>query len=95
VILADVNALIYAFRADTSRHTLCRSWLERIIMSETRFCLSPLVLRAVARITTNPRIFRRASAIEEALTYCDDFPNRIARSFNPADDIGQSSGACA
>jgi uncharacterized protein len=72
VILADVNVLIYAFRADTPRHALCRSWLERIIMSEIRFGLSPLVLSAVARITTNPRIFRHASPIEEAFAYCDN-----------------------
>ncbi len=72
MILADANVLIYAFRADTPRHALCRSWLERIIMSETRFGLSPLVLSTVARFTTNPRIFRHVSAIEEAFAYCDN-----------------------
>jgi uncharacterized protein len=72
VILADVNVLIYAFRADTPQHRLCRSWLERIIVSETRFGVSPLVLSAVARITTNPQIFRHASPIEEAFAFCDN-----------------------
>ena len=36
------------------------------------FGLSPLVLGVVVRITTNPRIFKTPSSIEEAFGFCGD-----------------------
>jgi uncharacterized protein len=72
VILPDVNVLIYAFRPDSARHAVCKPWLDRIVLGETRFGISPLALSAVARIATNPRIFRQASSIEETFAFCDN-----------------------
>jgi uncharacterized protein len=71
MILPDVNVLIYAFRQDMPQHALCRPWLAAVISSDTRFGVSPLVLSAVVRITTNPRTYRTPSAIEEAFQFCD------------------------
>jgi toxin-antitoxin system PIN domain toxin len=70
--LPDVNVLIYAFRRDTPQHEVCRSWLERVIFSDARFGVSPLVLAAVVRITTNPRAFQTPSDLQEAFRFCDD-----------------------
>jgi toxin-antitoxin system PIN domain toxin len=72
MILPDVNVLIYAFRRDVLQHRVCRSWLAAVVSSDTRFGISPLVLSAVVRITTNPRAFRTPSAIEEAFGFCED-----------------------
>jgi uncharacterized protein len=72
MILPDVNVLIYAFRADLPQHALCRRWIAAVVSSDERFGLSPLVLGAVVRITTNPRAFRTPSAIEEAFGFCED-----------------------
>jgi len=72
MILPDVNVLIYAFRGDLAQHALCRRWITAIVSSDARFGLSPLVLGAVVRITTNPRAFRTPSAIEEAFGFCED-----------------------
>jgi hypothetical protein len=72
MILPDVNVLIGAFRADAPQHALCRSWLEGVIAGDARFGMSPLVLSAVVRITTNPRAFKSPSVLSEALGYCDD-----------------------
>jgi uncharacterized protein len=72
VILPDVNVLIGAFREDVPQHELCRSWLESVISGDARFGLSPLSLSAVVRITTNPRVFRMPSAVEEAFGFCED-----------------------
>ncbi len=72
MILPDVNVLIYAFRADAARHATCRSWLADVIASDARFGISPLALSAVVRITTNPRVFPRASSIEDAFGFCED-----------------------
>ena len=72
MILPDVNVLIYAFRGDAPHHELCRPWLVDVVSGEARFGLSPLVLGAVIRITTNPRVFRNPSALDEAFGFCDD-----------------------
>jgi toxin-antitoxin system PIN domain toxin len=72
VILPDVNVLIYAFRKDSVRHDVCKPWLDRVVSSDAQFGLSPLTLSAVARITTNPRIFREPSPIAEVFAFCDN-----------------------
>src|SRR4051812_9788027 len=72
VILPDVNVSIYAFRADLPQHPTCRAWLDQVVLGDTSFGLSPLVLGAVVRITTNPRIFKTPSSIEEAFGFCGD-----------------------
>jgi hypothetical protein len=72
VILADVNVLISAFRRDSPHHAICKPWLDQIVTGDTRFGMSPLALGAVARIATNPRIFRNPSSLEEAFAYCDN-----------------------
>jgi uncharacterized protein len=71
MILADINVLIYAFRRDNARHSICKAWLEKIVAGESRFGVSPLVLSAVARITTHPRIYKEPSSIGEVFAYCD------------------------
>jgi toxin-antitoxin system PIN domain toxin len=72
VILPDVNVLIYAFRKDLPQHGLCRSWLDGAIDGDAQFGLSPLVLSAVVRITTNPRAFKEPSSLSEAYAYSDN-----------------------
>jgi len=44
----------------------------KLVSSDAQFGLSPLVLSAVVRITTNGRIFKVPSSIEEAFGFCDD-----------------------
>jgi toxin-antitoxin system PIN domain toxin len=72
MILPDVNVLIYAFRKDVPQHAACRAWLGDVVSSDARFGLSPVVLSAVVRVTTNSRAFAMPSAIEEAFGFCDD-----------------------
>lgn len=76
MILADVNVLIYAFRADTPRHAVCKPWLDAVVKSDVRFGISPLALSAVARITTNPKFFPEPSPIAEAFAFCDNLLNQ-------------------
>ena len=71
MILPDVNVLIYAFRADSSRHPICKSWLDGIVLGDAQFGISPLTLSALARIASNPRIFRQPSPVEEVFAFCD------------------------
>jgi uncharacterized protein len=72
MILPDVNVLIYSFRADLPQHAICRPWLVDVVSRDARSGLSPAVLSAVVRITTNPRAFKTPSAIEEAFGFCEE-----------------------
>lgn len=76
MILPDVNVLIYAFRKDVPQHPLCRRWLVGVVSGYARFGVSPLVLAAVVRITTDPRAFRVPSTLEEALGFCENLRER-------------------
>ncbi|RBP04577.1 hypothetical protein DFR50_13954 [Roseiarcus fermentans] len=75
MILPDVNVLVYAFRRDSPRHGVSKAWLEKAVGGDAQFGVSPLALSAVARITTNRRVFREPSAIEEAFAFCDSLTN--------------------
>ena len=72
MILPDVNVLLYAFRSDSPRHAVCKPWLDGVLLRDAQFGLSPLALSAVARIATNPRIFKQPSSVEEAFAFCDN-----------------------
>ena len=71
-MLPDVNVLIYAFRADSTRHRICKRWLDGIALGNAQFGLSPLALSAVARIATNPRVFKQPSSVEEVFAFCEN-----------------------
>jgi toxin-antitoxin system PIN domain toxin len=71
-MLPDVNVLIYAFRADGAQHDVCKGWLDSVVSDDARFGISKLALSAVVRITTNARIFREPSTVEEAIGFCGD-----------------------
>jgi toxin-antitoxin system PIN domain toxin len=72
VILPDVNVLLYAFRADTPRHAVSKSWLDRVVLGDGSFGMSPQALSAVVRIATNRRVFNPPSPLEEAFEFCDN-----------------------
>jgi toxin-antitoxin system PIN domain toxin len=72
MLLPDVNVLIYAFRKDVPHHTICRAWLDRMILADARFGVSPLVLSAVVRVTTQSRIYPMPSTLGEAFAFCQD-----------------------
>jgi len=76
VILPDVNVLIYSFRTESHRHTICKGWLDKVVRDDTQFGLSPLTLSALARIVTSPRIYVRPSPIEEVFAFCDNLLNQ-------------------
>ena len=71
MILPDVNVLIYAFRQDATHHSICNPWLTGVVSGDAAFGLSPLALSALIRITTNARIYKTASTVAEAFTFCE------------------------
>ncbi|MEO8444782.1 MAG: type II toxin-antitoxin system VapC family toxin [Gammaproteobacteria bacterium] len=71
MILADVNVLVNAFRADADQHETCRNWLLSVVNGQSRFGVSPQVLASVVRIVTHPKIFRAPSPAREVLGFCE------------------------
>jgi uncharacterized protein len=71
VILPDVNVLIYAFRKDSEEHIKYHRWLDSVVNGNAVYGISPQVLAAVIRITTNPRIYIRPSHLRETLDFCN------------------------
>ena len=71
MMLPDVNVLIYAFRQDSSHHSLCKPWVENLVAGDAKFGISPLALSAVVRVTTNSRSYKSPSTLEEVFRYSD------------------------
>jgi uncharacterized protein len=72
MILPDVDVLIYAFRKDVPQYPVCRKWLDRVVLGDERFGISPLTLAAVVRVTTNPRSYPNPSSLSVAFGFCED-----------------------
>lgn len=71
MILADVNILISAFRADAPEHPTCHAWLDRVINGEARYGVSPQVLSGMIHIATHPKIFIAPSSLDDVFDFCD------------------------
>ena len=71
MILCDVSVLLYAFRADSERHDAYRRWLVERLAGPENVGVSELVLSALIRIATHPRVFRHPSSLAEAFAFAE------------------------
>ena len=71
MLLPDVNVCLYAMRSDSPHHQPCKTWLESAINDSEPVGVSELVLSSVLRISTNHRVFREPSRVEDVLEFCD------------------------
>ena len=72
--------LVYAFREDAPEHARYRDWLDATTASDEPLGLSEIVLSAVVRIMSHPRIFARPEAVTDALDFVEALraqPNAI------------------
>jgi toxin-antitoxin system PIN domain toxin len=85
VLLPDVNVLLYAHREDSHpEHALYAEWVTRLATGQEPFALSVLALTGVIRIATNPRIFKPASTLDQALAFTGELVSRpTARLIGP------------
>jgi len=70
----DVNVLVAASRSDHPHHAVARAWLEDAVTASAAgaaFTLMPMVLASFLRLVTSPKIFRRATPIEDAVAFVD------------------------
>jgi len=69
VILPDVNVLVCSFNEDAPDHESYSRWLAETVGGPAAFGMSELVLSAVVRIATNPRILERPAPVDRALDF--------------------------
>ena len=67
MLLTDVNVLVYAVDVRSSEHSRYKRWLNDLINGNESYGMSELVLSAVMRIITNPRIYKRPTTPRVAL----------------------------
>ena len=85
--LADVNILLAAFVTDLPAHVSCKPWLDREMAGTQNFCVSTLVLSAVVRISTNPKVFQPSALLGDAIAFCNaliDHPMAVLIEPGPA-----------
>jgi uncharacterized protein len=71
VILCDVSVLLGAMVERSPHHVVCRSELERLRSRPRDMALSELILAAVVRIGSNPRVFRPTPAPQEVFRFVE------------------------
>lgn len=71
MLLADVNAFVYAHRPESDDHERYRAWLTAALSGPEPFGVSELVLSGFLRIVTNHRVYRDPTPPEVALEFCD------------------------
>ncbi len=74
--LADVNVLVYAFRADAPGHAAHRAWVEALVGSDEAYAVSDHVLAGFLRVVTHPRVFHPPTPLEPALGFVHAFRER-------------------
>ncbi|HEX6388139.1 MAG TPA: TA system VapC family ribonuclease toxin [Solirubrobacteraceae bacterium] len=80
MLLPDVNVLLAGFRPDHVHHEPARAFLDQARGGDEPIGLTTLVLSAVARLATNPRVFVRPDPVDAVLDYLDallDAPGRL------------------
>lgn len=71
MLLADVNAFIYAHRTESPRAEAHRAWLQRALEGDEPFGVSELVLSSFVRIVTNHRVYREPTPPDVAIAFCE------------------------
>lgn len=69
--LCDVGVLLNAMVERADHHEVCRRELERLRATPDQMALSELVLAAVVRIGTNPRVFQPCPTAAEVFEFLD------------------------
>jgi uncharacterized protein len=71
VILCDVGVLLGAMVERSPHHAVCRGELERLRLRPRDMALSELILAAVVRIGSNPRVFQPTPTPAEVFHYVE------------------------
>jgi len=67
MILPDVNLLLYATITGFTQHKRAQRWWEGLLNGTTEVGIAAPALFGFVRLATNPRVFDRPMAVEDAL----------------------------
>jgi toxin-antitoxin system PIN domain toxin len=67
MILVDANLLLYVTDNLSEHHTAARAWWEKKLSDIEPVCLCWPAINAFIRVGTNPRLYRRAMTLGEAI----------------------------
>jgi toxin-antitoxin system PIN domain toxin len=76
MILIDANILLYAYDANSSRHSAARNWLQKAFSTGEPVRLPWVVILAFLRLTTQPAILTRPLSLDEAISIVQEWLNR-------------------
>lgn len=71
MLSVDVNVLVYAFDASSTRHDLARSLLLAHLSSSEPMLIFPTVATGFLRVITDRRILNEPASPDHALTFLD------------------------
>ena len=71
MILCDVGVLLSAMMAHSPHHEVCRKPLDTLRAGGAPHAVSELILAAVVRIATNPKVWRPAATASEAFAFVE------------------------
>jgi len=77
VILCDVSVLLGAMVERSPHDAVCRSELDRLRTRPREMALSELILAAVVRIGSNPRVFRPTPTPDEVFLYVEALTSQV------------------
>ena len=81
MVLHDVSLVLSAGMPESPHHAVCRERLEGLLGSGDTFALSDLVLAAVVRIATNPRVWKKPASAARAFAFVGslrDHPDAVS-----------------
>lgn len=71
MVLCDVNVLLYACTSQSSHHQVCYKKLLELTSAGEKFAVNDVILAAVVRLATNPRIFNPPASAESVFKFTD------------------------
>lgn len=73
MIIPDINLLLYATISGFPEHARARSWWEDLLAGTADVALTGTTVFGFIRISTNPRIFDRPLAVDDALDRVEEW----------------------
>ena len=67
MVLIDANLFLYASLRELPQHPRARAWLEDVLNGDQLVGLPWMVVLAVLRISTNPRVLQQPLPMDQAL----------------------------
>ncbi len=74
--LVDLNVLLYVVNADSHRHRAALDWWNAAMNGDETIGLPWVVLLGFLRISTNPRVFSKPLAVDDAIAKVNTWLSR-------------------